>query len=469
MNGLIRWLEKYVVPVATKIGSIRWLVALRDAFIATMPATMAGSVALILNTFVRDIPNQMGWTGIPKAMEWLIGINGQVWAGTIAVIGLIFAGTLGYHLAKQYGVEPLSGLIVTLGSFLMALTQAATVTTALPRAITGAAAKTLTEAGAVLSTVKDPATGKMVHNMATTGWGFFNFNGHFGSQGLFTAMIVGGVAGAIFIFLMKKDLTIKMPDGVPPAVTQAFAAIIPATAAFYVVGIFTWAFTKLTSMAFVDWVAKAIQEPLLHASQGYGMVLLLTLLVQIFWFFGIHGTNVLGPILDAIWLTAQYQNINTAAANPGAKLPYLWTRTSFDLYAWMGGAGSTLILLICIFIFSKRPDERAVAKLAIAPGVFNINEPVMFGLPIVLNAIYFIPFVLAPAVMVSIAYFAVTHGLVAPIKNQVVWNIPPLFNSFLATADWRAPVLQLVNFAVGFLIWAPFVIASNRIKPDQVD
>lgn len=468
MNGLIRWLEKYIVPVATKIGSIRWLVALRDAFIATMPATMAGSIALILNTFVRDIPTQMGWTKFAESMQWLIGINGQVWTGTIAVIGLIFAATFGYHMAKQYNVEPLSGGIVTLGAFLMALTQAANVTTALPRAITGAAAKTLTEAGATLTTVKDAATGKMVHQLGTSGWGFFNFNGQFGSQGLFTAMIIGGVAIAIYIFLMKKNITIKMPDGVPPAVTQAFAAIIPASAAFYVVGIFTWGFTKLTNQAFVDWVAKVIQEPLLHASQGYGMVLLLTVLVQIFWFFGIHGTNVLGPILDAIWLTAQYQNINTAAANPGAKLPFLWTRTSFDLYAWMGGAGSTLIPLIAIFIFSKRPDERAVANLAIAPGIFNINEPVMFGLPIVLNAIYFIPFVLAPTVMVSIAYFAVTHGLVAPIKNQVVWNIPPFFNSFLATADWRAPVLQLINFAVGFLIWAPFVISSNRIKPDEI-
>lgn len=468
MNALIKWLEKYVVPVATKIGSIRWLVALRDAFIATMPATMAGSIALILNTFVRDIPTQFGWTKFVDNMQWLIGINGQVWTGTIAVIGLIFAMTFGYHMAKQYGVEPLSGGIVTLGSFLMALTQTANVTTALPKAITGTAAKTLKAAGATLTVTKDAATGKLVHNLGTSGWGFFNFNGHFGSQGLFTAMIIGGVAVAIYIFLMKRNLTIKMPDGVPPAVSQAFAAIIPASAAFYVVGIFTWAFTKLTNLAFVDWVAKVIQEPLLHASQGYGMVLLLTVLVQVFWFFGIHGTNVLGPILDAIWLTAQYQNINTAAANPGAKLPFLWTRASFDLYAWMGGAGSTLILLIAIFIFSKRPDERAVANLAIAPGIFNINEPVMFGLPIVLNAIYFIPFVLAPTVMVSIAYFAVTHGLVAPIKNQVVWNIPPFINSFLATADWRAPVLQLVNFAVGFVIWAPFVIASNRIKPDEL-
>ncbi|KRN28161.1 cellobiose PTS, EIIC [Lactobacillus selangorensis] len=443
-----------MVPIATKIGSIRWLVALRDAFITTMPATMAGSIAVLLNAFFRDIPTQYGWTGFVTAMAPVVGVNSQVWTGTLAVIGLIFAFTWGYNLAKQYDVEPLTGGIVTLGAFLMSVTQSYTIT--LTKALPKSAAKILTDSGAAVA-------GKTV-----TGWGYFNFNSHFGSAGLFTAMIVGGIAGALYIMLTKRNITIKMPDSVPPAISKAFAGIIPAVVAWYVVGIITYFFTDATGAAVVDWIGKTIQAPLLTLSQGYGAVLLLTVLVQVFWFFGIHGTNVLGPVLDSIWLTAQLANVNAQAQ--GKALPYLWTRSDFDMYAWIGGAGSTLLLLIAIFVFSKREDERTVAKLAIAPGVFNINEPTMFGLPIVLNPIYAIPFVVAPVVMVTIAYFAITWGWVSPVSIQMTWVMPPFLNSFLATSlDWRAPVLQLVNSVIGFAIYAPFVIASNNIDPESLN
>ena len=108
-----------------------------------------------------------------------------------------------------------------------------------------------------------------------------------------------------------------------------------------------------------------------------------------------------------------------------------------------------------------------MAKLSIAPGFFNINEPVMFGMPIVLDPIYFIPFILAPSVMVSIAYGAVSLGLVEPIKNQIIWSMPPVLNVLIATMDWRAVVLQLFNMFVGFLIYIPFVKAANKLKPAE--
>ncbi|WP_155287520.1 PTS sugar transporter subunit IIC [Lacticaseibacillus zhaodongensis] len=449
MNSFINWLSKHVVPIASKIGSIKWLIALRDAFISIMPATMAGAVATILNALVRDIPTRFGWTGFVNAMQPLIGINAQVWTGSLAILGLVFAFTFGYQMSTQYKVEPLTGGIVTLGTFLMCLPQSYTLT--LTKALSKADAKTLTTAGAAVA-------GKSV-----TGWGFFNFNTFFGSAGFFTVMIMGGLAISIYIYLMHKNITIKMPDSVPPAIAAAFTGIIPATAALYVGGIITWAFTKFSASTVIEFISKTLQDPLLHLSQGYGSVLLMTILVQVFWFFGLHGTNVLGPILDGIWLTAQIANINAFSQHQA--LPYLWTRNCFDLYAWIGGAGSTLLLLIAILIFSKRDDQRAVAKLAIAPGFFNVNEPVMFGLPIVLDPIYFIPFLLAPVVMVTIAYFAIQFGLVSPIKTQIVWSMPPIINSLIATMDWRAPILQIVNGIIGFLIYVPFVQAANRVKP----
>lgn len=126
----------------------------------------------------------------------------------------------------------------------------------------------------------------------------------------------------------------------------------------------------------------------------------------------------------------------------------------------------TIVLLIAILIFSKRADYLTVAKLSIGPGIFNINEPVMFGLPIVLNAIMFIPFLIAPVVATAIGWTATYLGLVAPVSQQVTWVVPPFLLSFLATgADWRAPIVTLVCMVVTFLIWAPFVISANKMDP----
>ena len=411
---------------------------------------MAGSIATVLNALVRDLPTRFGWTGFVNAMQPLIGINAQVWTGSLAVLGLIFAFTFGYQLSVQYKVEPITGGIVTLGTFLMTLPQSYTIT--LAKALSKADTKIITDAGAAVA------------GNSISGWGFFNFNSFFGAAGFFTVMIMGGIAASIYIWFMKKNITIKMPDSVPPAVAKAFTGIIPAAVSLYASGIITWAVTKFAATTIIEWISATIQAPLLHLSQGYTAVLIMTILVQVFWFFGLHGTNVLGPVLDGIWLTAQLANINAFAQ--GKALPYMWTRNAFDLYAWIGGAGSTLLLLLAILFFSKRDDQRAVAKMAIAPGFFNINEPVMFGMPIVLDPIYFIPFLLAPVVMVSIAYAAMSLGWVSPIKANIVWSMPPIMNSLVATLDWRAPILQVFNGIIGFLIYLPFVKAANKVKPE---
>ncbi|RMC40146.1 PTS sugar transporter subunit IIC [Lactobacillus sp. ESL0233] len=447
MNALINWLNKHVVPVAAKIGSIRWLIALRDAFIAMMPLMLAGSVANVINSLIRDLPNQFGWTGFVNSMQWLIGINAMVWTGSTAILGLLFSFTFGYQMCVQYKVEPITGGLVTLGTFIMGLPQ--NFSLVLKEVLTKGDIKTMTDAGATVA-------GKNV-----SAWGYFNFGKYFGAAGFFTVMIMGAISVTIYIWLMKKNITIKMPDTVPPAVAKAFTGIIPATAGLYLVGIINYLFS-LNQMTVIDFISKTIQEPLMKVSQGYWSVLLITFLVQLFWFFGIHGTNVLAPVIESIWTTALIANMN--AAHKGQSLPYLWTRSDFDLYVWIGGAGSTLLLILAILAFSTREDQRAVAKLSLVPGIFNINEPVMFGMPIVLDPIYFIPFVISPLIMVSTSYAALTMGLVSRVRTQIVWSMPPILNAFIGTMDWRAVVLQLVNMVIGFLIYVPFVKAANNVN-----
>lgn len=450
MQAIMNLLEKYVVPVAAKIGSIPWLVALRDSFIATLPITMAGSLATLLNALLSTYPAQWGMDGFVNAVQPIIQIDTVVSIGSLTIFAVFFAAMWGYHLAEAYQVDGVAGTLISLSAFFMGINSNASL--AVPGLSKGAV-KTLTTAGATY------ANGSLsVPNAFATG--------NLGSSSLFTAMIFGAIATVVYIWLMKKDISIKMPDTVPPAVSKAFTTLIPGIAALYVIAIITYLFQAFTGQAFGDWLSATIQAPLLHAGQGAGMVLLVSLLVQVFWFFGIHGPNVLAPILESIWGTSQIANIQ--AFQHGDALPYKWVRGSFDAYVWFGGSGGTIVLLIAILISSKRADEKAVAKLALAPGLFNINEPVMFGLPIVLNAIYFIPFIVAPVLNTAIAYFVTMAGWVGPVKIAVPWITPPILNALMATGfDWRAAVLALVNMIIAFFIWLPFVMASSRVQVDE--
>lgn len=459
MNGLVNWMEKYVLPTAAKIGSEKHLVALRDAFISMMPATMAGAVATLLNAFMRDFPNTYIGEGnkITAFFEPVIGINGLVWTGTLAIMAVIFAASFGYNLAKAYEVDPLSGAIVSLVAFIMGIPQTATTALELPEKISKEAVNIITSAGAEVA-VKDG-----VQTINTAGWGFFPFSKYMGATSLFTAIIFGFVSVLIFAFLMKKNIIIKMPDSVPPAVSKAFAAIIPGAVALYVSGIIYFVFEKFVGMPLIDWITETIQKPLLGLSQGYGAVFIIVLLVHVLWFFGLHGTNIMGPVLQSVYGVAMVENSN--AFQQGQAIPYKWVAGSFEAFVWPGGAGVTLILLVTILTFSKRADYKTVGKLGIGPGLFNINEPVMFGLPVVLNPMFGIPFVLAPIATATIAYFATVAGLVKPVVVNVIWVMPTMLSGFLATGgDWRAIVLTLVNLVVAFIIWAPFVIAANKTE-----
>ncbi len=417
-----------LLAVAAKISTQRHLVAIRDAFIGIMPVTMAGSIAVLLNVFLRDLPSTWGWDGFVTAMTPIISINGNVWWGTIAILSMVFVFALGYCLTNSYDINPLAGGVVAFASFI---------------AITPQSIVAVSEAG------------EEVGAWGNINWGYTN------SAGLFTAMLVGLVSSMIFVKLTQKNIIIKLPDSVPPAVNKAFAAIIPGTIAIYVWSAIAYFVSTFMGTSVNDLIMTYVQTPFLNLSQGYGAVLLTTIAVSLFWFLGLHGTNVLAPALDGIYLPALYAN--TEAAEIGAELPYIWTRGSFDAFAWMGGAGCTIALIIAILILSKVEGERAVAKVAAPMGVFNINEPVMFGIPIVLNPIYVIPFTLVPAVLVSIAYGATAIGLVPPVIAAIPWVMPPVIYAFLATGgSIMAALLALINLVIATVIWGVFVLLANK-------
>lgn len=279
------------------------------------------------------------------------------------------------------------------------------------------------------------------------------------SRGYFTAIIIGFLAVIVFAKIMKKDITIKLPDSVPPAIAVPFTSIIPAFVAMYVVAILTFAFDQLTGKLIIDWIYDVLQAPLLGFSQSPVSVIAVAFLTQLFWFFGIHGGNVMAPIMEGVFGVALLSNLEAYKA--GTKIPYLWTSVSYGAFVWY----ATLGLLIAIFMVSKNKHYRQVAKLGIAPCLFNIGEPVMYGLPTVLNPILFIPFLLCPIVMSGVAYAATALGLVAPVTQNVAWVMPPVLYGFFGTAfDWRSIILSLVNLALAVIIYFPFVKLANNPK-----
>ncbi len=436
MDGFIKWSEKTLVPVAGKIGSQRHLVSIRDAFIAMMPLTLAASLAVLLNVFLRDIPvsianayEGLAWMAdIPTKANWIIGINGQVWWATIAMMALVFSFTLAYNLGKNGGVDGLPAGVVGLMIFVATTPQIW-----MPEEVTALT----TVAGGVLSTP------------------------YLGATGLFTSMIFVLFFMELYVMIIKANIVIKMPDSVPPAVSKAFVAVIPGVVAVYGSAIVTDLFTKLVEMPVNDWITATIQAPLMELSQGYPAVLIITILTQVLWFFGLHGMNILAPIYESLWGVAQTINISDTAN--GLEPTYMWVRASFDVYAMIGGSGMTIGLIISMFVLGKREDTRAIAKIGLAPGLFNINEPMVFGVPIVLNPIYLIPWVLVPSINVTIGYFATAIGFAAPVIAGPPWVTPGVLSALVATGgSIGAAITAAICLVVAIVIWAPFVIIAEK-------
>ena len=388
------------------------------------------------------------------------------------MLAIAFSFSFGYTLAKSYDTNPLAGGLVSTAAFITVLSQSASgIAYTLP-GVTPDSLSVLQGLG--LDVVADAANNAVVLNNVG-GWGFLPY-AWTNAQGLFTALIVGLISVMIYSKLMIKKVTIKLPEQVPPAVSKAFAAIIPGTAAIYAAGIIQQICTMTTGNGLPELIMEFLQAPFQNLSQGPLTIVIIVFAVQLFWFFGLHGPNVLSPILDGGYIPLLNKNtdIYNVGMDAGKSLSdliptmFTWTRGSFDAFIWMGGSGCTIALLIAIFIFSKRDDNRAVAKLSFPMGCFNINEPVIFGLPIVLNPIYFIPWLITPVILALIAYGATAAGLIPPVFITVPWVVPPVIYAILATGgNIMAGVIAAINLVVATLCWIPFVIVANRMDTTQ--
>ena len=412
MNNFVNVLEKKVVPVANKLGQQRHMAAIRKGIISTLPLTIVGSFFTILS----NMP-------IPAVAHFLAPYKEILdipFRFTVGILSLYATFGIAYSLAQYYKLDPLTNGIIGVMAFLVATAKPLHVLK--PQGIV--------EAGRYLN----------IANLS--------------ASSLFAAIVTALVSVEIVHYFMKHNITIKMPAGVPPEVANSFAGLFPAA----VVLILFWLVRHLLGFNIATFLSSLLM-PLkgVLAGNSLGGGILTILFITIFWTLGIHGTAIMDPIIRPFWEMAIAKNMTEFQAGTNVHhLSTIFTEQFLQWFVWIGGAGGTLALVI-LFLFSKSNYLKELGRLALLPGLFNINEPVMFGAPIVLNPILAIPFIIAPMVTAVIAYFATISGLVPMMMARLPFSFPAPIAALMSTNwSWQALVLSLANFMVDLVIYYPF-------------
>ena len=438
MSGVISGFERVMMPLAARISGNKYLLAMRDAFSMLLPFIIVGSFFGIVQWVLLDPwgtvmgPDGLNlgaaFTGLDAAseaykhsqfvrsMQVIQGLCNNVVTVGFGVFSFLLVAAFAYRLGTIWGGDPFANALTALGAFIIVTPQ---------------------------------SVGDI---------GAFDLS-YFGNKAVLTAIIVATVSSKMFINLSKNQkLTIKMPDTVPPAVANSFAVLMPV---FITLFSFTLFSTFLAQMEFMgsralnDLIYALIQAPLMGFSQGIGFSILYQGIVWFFWWFGIHGHNVTAAIQNMVYMPAQLANQSGDAA-------YIFSNGFFE-----AGLMHILGLLIAIFLFSKRESWRAVAKVGFPAMLFNIQEPIAFGLPIVLNPLLLVPYILAPLANTIVGWLAVSAGLVPIFKYVVPWTMPLFFGGTIGTGSLAGGILQLVWLAMDICIYAPFVIAGNKVKDTE--
>ncbi|WP_196599589.1 PTS sugar transporter subunit IIC [Pectinatus frisingensis] len=431
MNGsVISGFEKVLMPIAAKISSNKYLLAMRDAFSMVLPFIIVGSFFGIIEWVVID---PTGTIMGPDGMNWggkITGLTGDAYLASAFV-------------AKLKSLQGLCNLVVTIGFGCFSLLLVIAFSYRLGGIWGGDKfSTTLTSIGCFLI-VTPQSIGKA---------GGFGLD-YFGNKGVLSALVVATVASWVFVKLSNnKKIRINMPETVPPAVAQSFAILVPVLITLGGFAIFAAFLSWYDVPPLNDLIYKIIQAPLMGFSQGLGFSLLYQFVVWFFWWFGIHGHNVTAAIQNTVYMPAQL-------ANQAGTASYIFSNGFFE-----AGLMHIMGLVIAIFIFSKKESWRAVAKLGAPAMLFNIQEPMAFGLPIVLNPILLVPYIIAPLANTVVGWLAISSGLVPIFKYVVPWTMPLFFGATIGTGSIAGGLLQIVWLIMDVFIYAPFVIASNRIK-----
>ncbi|MSR91003.1 PTS cellobiose transporter subunit IIC [Inconstantimicrobium porci] len=441
-NKVFGLLEKYLMGPMGKISQLKVVRSVMAAGMATIPFTIVGSMFLVLNI----LPDTMKFLK-PFFDSTFFRISDLYMLAnkcTMGILALYFCLVIGYEYTNIFAEEeglnlnPLNGALLSMFAFFMTIPE-------------------LLFKDGKMSLITQISKDTNIVN----GW---NIGGdgvtRLGTTGIFTAIIMAVIAVRIYRFCVKHNIVIKMPESVPAGVSRSFTALVPAFAVAFIVLLIDGAFIALGTDIF-----KVIAVPFSFVSKltnSWGGILVIYFLISALWIVGIHGANIVTSFLTPIILSNMQLNMQ------GANIPFAGEfQNSFVI---MGGSGATLGLTIFIAFLAKSQQLKVLGRAGVVPSLFNINEPMIFGLPIIYNPYLAIPFFLAPMACASTAYWAIKLHIVSPILAQVPWPSPIGIGAFIGTAgDFRAALLALFNGVLALLIYLPFIKVYDKklLKEEQ--
>ncbi len=414
MERILNWIETKLMPPMARLAEFRHLRAIRDGIIATLPLIIVGCFFLIIA--FPPVPSLEAMVK-PYVEDILIPYR-----LTLGLMALYAAFGMGHSLARSYQLDGLTGGLLSVSTFIMA-TLPVNLDDRLP---------------------KDEAFGWLLPLV------------NMGGSGLFMSIIAMLIAVETMRLFKKSGFTIKMPQSVPASVSRSFEALIPAAAIIFMMYI-----TRVWIDIDLHEVLQAFFRPLgTFAGNTFLGALIPVVFIMLLWCTGIHGVAVIGTVFQPIWFALLDENAAAQAA--GQPLPNMIVEPFFQWFVWIGGSGTTIALCI-LMLFSKSSYLKQVGRFSIIPGIFNINEPVIFGVPIVMNPLLFIPAIMAPVLCTITTYLTFSLDWINRISIFAPWTLPAPFGAFMATGgDWRAIVLVFVNIFLSGLIYYPFFKAYEK-------
>lgn len=405
-----------IAPIATKMTSNRYLSAIKEGFFGSTPILIAGSIFLLFTSLPFN-----GYA------EFMTNIFGKKWMdffylpyqASFNLMSIYVVVGMARSLSKYYKVdEKLAIALSFVGIFVLT-----------PLIFTA-----------------DGAKGLPLDNFA--------------AKGLFVCMIATAISIEIYRFCAQKGITIKMPDSVPQNVSNAFAAVIPAFAIILLFDVLRTLFAMTDFGSAQQFIFTILQQPLQSLGGTLPATFIALLVESVIWCFGIHGSSIVSSVMNPIWYALSAENL--AAVEAGIAMPNIVNYQFISFFVKLGEVGATLSLtLLCLFK-SKSDQYKALGKLGIGASLFNINEPIIFGFPIVLNPMMMIPFVLSNVTVGVVTYAAIWSGLVPYINGvNLPYTIPVVISGFML-CGWRGALLQVVLLLITGLIYYPFFKAQDK-------
>lgn len=416
-------LQKKIMPVAISFSNNKYLGSIMEGLTSLMPVILVGAIATLLkNLPISDYQSFVTSSGVSNYLSVLINF-------TTDIISLLAVFLVATNISKKFDVDsPAAGLFGII-SFLI-LTPLASIE-------------------------KDGS----VTNYISFEW--------LGATGLFVAILLGIFVGRLYAYLVQKGLVIKMPEGVPPTITKSFAGLIPGFIISALVLVIKLIFDNTAYGSIHKVIYTFIQTPLQGLGGTIWAFILVMFVAHLLWLVGLHGMLVAISVMMPIWMALDLKNLE--AFNAGLPMQNVPGFAFLMCYTLLGGSGATLGLNLLMLFKAKSQRFKTLGKLAIAAGICGINEPIIFGTPIILNPLMAIPFILTPIVISVIAYIATAIGIVPPLMGATMPLGTPIIVSGILQGSWRIAALQVVLVLVSALIYYPFFkIADNNAYEEEV-